>query len=589
MATRQIRNNNRNRRRGRSRRRRGPGIANILFVLLCLIFMGIMVAGGYFYIKKYAPTTAKLPLDEYYTYFHGDEASVVINDALIEAEEDADTGAAIVRDGHLYLERYVLKDNIDDRYAFDDMESVMRYVTDSDVISVPYEDSAYTVSGEAAEAEMPIVITVYDHVFVACDFAVLYSDFTYSLAQEPYRAAIYTAGFTRDVAKAKSKAAVRRLGGPKSKILTEVRRGASLSIIKNHGKWSNVVTEDGVIGYVKNRQLGNVSEATVASTLDEREYRHELMDETVIMAWDMVLSESANDGIEKRLAEAEPLNVISPTWYNLNDDRGGIDDRSDAEYVKACHDMGLEVWVLINDIEVRDVDHVLVLNTTSSRDRLIDNLMTSAASSGIDGINVDFEHIPVDAVDGYLEFIRELSLRCHEKGMRVSVDNYAPAAFNEYYNRHEQSLYADYIVLMAYDEYYSGGEEAGSNSSLPFVKEAAEATLKEVPAEQFICGLPFYCREWMESGGELTSKTLGMDDAAKYIDSHKLTPEWDDELGLNYTEYTDGDTKHMLWIEDERSFEAKLEAVKSIGAAGYSFWKLGHEIDSIWAVISKYE
>ena len=93
----------------------------------------------------------------------------------------------------------------------------------------------------------------------------------------------------------------------------------------------------------------------------------------------------------------------------------------------------------------------------------------------------------------------------------------------------------------------------------------------------------------MEVGGELYSKTLTMDEATSYFDDNGIKPEWDEELGLYYGEYVDGDSKYMFWAEEERSLSAKLDAVKGFGAAGYAFWRLGHEADEIWSVIAKYE
>lgn len=52
------------------------------------------------------------------------------------------------------------------------------------------------------------------------------------------------------------------------------------------------------------------------------------------------------------------------------------------------------------------------------------------------------------------------------------------------YNRKEQGVMADYVVIMGYDEHFGGSPEAGSVSSYNFVKEGIEETLKEVPAEK---------------------------------------------------------------------------------------------------------
>ena len=562
--------------------------ANTVLVLFSLCVLGILIAGSYLYFKKYAPTREHLALTDYYRYLHDDEAAVIINDTYAEPEEDATIGYAIVQDGLVYLERHILKEQIDDRYVFDDTEQIMRYATDKSLVSVPYEGSSYSIGTETQEEGFPIIISAYDHIFVAADFANQFSDFSYSLAEEPYRVTIYTAGFTREVASLRRKTAIRKLGGPKSKILKDVRRGDTVSVIQNHGSWSNVATEDGVIGYVQSRTLTKSSETTVARSLPQPEYTHKTLDQRIVLSWNMVTNSIANKGVNALLDASDGLNVICPTWFYINDNSGGIFDISSADYVKTCHKRNIQVWGLVSDIENRDVDVTTVLYRTSYRDRLIDNLIHAAISCGMDGINVDFEHVPAEAADGYLEFIRELSLRCKENDLFLSIDDYVPASFNLYYNRAEQAYYADYIILMAYDEHYSGDDEAGSNASLPFVKEGIESTLLEVPNSQLICGMPFYCREWLDTNGELSSNNIAMRDVADYLTKHSLTAEWDEELGQNYVEYTDGSTKHMLWIEDAQSLSRKLTLMKDYELAGSAFW-LGHEPESIWTVIKEYE
>ena len=44
--------------------------------------------------------------------------------------------------------------------------------------------------------------------------------------------------------------------------------------------------------------------------------------------------------------------------------------------------------------------------------------------------------------------------------------------------------------------------------------------------------------------------------------------------------------RDRIWLEDEESIKAKLEAVKSFDLAGLAGWKLGMESDSVWDLIS---
>ena len=582
---RRIRRNN-----GRRPQKHNPVIAGRIVAALFLVFvLAVFIAGSYLYIKKYAPTTERLALDDYYTYFHDDESSLVINDTYIEPEEDAVCGNAIVKDGELYIRRDTLKDTIDDGYVFDDEESVLSYATDSDVIRAVYDSSEYSINGQSADWDKTIVLPEYDEIFVLADWAKQFSDFSYTLSEDPYHAAIVTAGFTHDTARLRHKCAIRRLGGPKSKIVKLGKRGETVSVIKNHGKWSQIATEDGIIGFVKNRQLGAESETTVDAVLPEREYNHKSMDERVTLAWHMTTSQTTNAGVEKLLEPTSGIDVISPTWFYLNDNSGGIYDNSSTEYVKTCHNKGIMVWGLASDIEDRSIDVKAVLSRTSYRERLIDNLINAAISCGMDGFNIDFEHVPGEAGDGYVEFIKELSIRCEENDLFLSVDNYVPASYNAYYNRPVQADYADYVIVMAYDEHYSGSDEAGSVASLPFVREGVENTLKEVPANRIIQGIPLFCREWIEDGDSLSSKSLGMGEVSEYLSKNKATAEWDEDLGQYYAEFMDGDVKHMIWIEDEKSLEKKLEVMKEFDLAGAAFWRLGHESKEAWTVIGRYE
>ena len=106
---------------------------------------------------------------------------------------------------------------------------------------------------------------------------------------------------------------------------------------------------------------------------------------------------------------------------------------------------------------------------------MIQQLIQSATTVGLDGINVDFETLSEDAGPHFLEFLRELSIECHKNNLVLSVDNYSPMPHTAFYDRTQQGQVVDYVVVMAYDEHYVKGPEAGSTSSLAFVKQTAEA------------------------------------------------------------------------------------------------------------------
>lgn len=282
---------------------------------------------------------------------------------------------------------------------------------------------------------------------------------------------------------------------------------------------------------------------------------------------------------------------MSPTWFVVSSEQGDLSSDASADYVSYCHSKGVQVWPTVNNIEMKDqVDTATLLNVTSNRDALVNNLIATAIKLDLDGINVDFESVGKDAKDGYIEFIRELSLKCKNNNIILSVDNYVPTEFTAHYNRAEQAKYADYIIIMGYDEHYVGGPEAGSTASKSFVKDGIENTLKVVPKEQTVLGMPFYCRLWCtKPDGTLTSTAYGLVGAKEHIQyKQQATKTWDEETGQNYVEYKSGDDLYQMWLEDETSLEWKLKFLNDYNLAGGAFWRLGFEDDATWNLVSKY-
>lgn len=192
------------------------------------------------------------------------------------------------------------------------------------------------------------------------------------------------------------------------------------------------------------------------------------------------------------LENTKGINVISPTWFALTDSEGNFSSFASSAYVKRAHDMGIEVWGLIDNFSNKDaVDTYELLSYTSRREKLTENLVNTALEYGLDGINVDFESISQDAGTHFIQFIRELSVTCRKNGLVLSVDNYVPTGYTDHYDRKEQGVFADYVIIMGYDEHYSGSPEAGSVASIGFVEDGIRRTVDQVPAEKVINAVPF--------------------------------------------------------------------------------------------------
>ena len=304
------------------------------------------------------------------------------------------------------------------------------------------------------------------------------------------------------------------------------------------------------------------------------------------LSWHQVTSEEANAYFTDAVANVSGVNVISPTWFYLQDTQGNIADISSADYVKQAHDKGMKVWGLIDNFTA-DVSTTDTLSQLSSRQNIISQLMSAAEKTGLDGINVDFETLSEDAGPHFLQFLRELSIECHKRNLVLSVDNPVPEDFTSHYDREEQGEVVDYVIIMGYDEHYVGSEEPGSVASLPWVEKGVVDTLAEVPAERTILAIPFYTRLWKTTGGALTSEAIGMDQAQNVIKENKAETIWDGSVGQNTASYEKDGSSYEIWVEDAQSIAEKVKLIPKYKLAGVAQWKLGFENSSIWKVISE--
>lgn len=430
-------------------------------------------------------------------------------------------------------------------------------------------------------------------IYLALDFVKEYTDFDMTSFENPHRLQIDTEGGTKTVATIARKTQIRTSGGIKSPIEEQLEKGATVTVLEQMENWSKVKSEDSVIGYVENRRLTDIQtvERTLASDYTEPEFTHITVDGKINMAFHNVWGSQGNSTLTSYMSQTKSVNVVAPTWYWVSDNDGNMEKAGTAEYVNQAHNLGCQVWAVVDNINSGSLtDNHTFLTTLDARTNLISQLLQEASSCGFEGINVDFELIPEENGEDYIEFIRELSIACRNAGVILSVDNYPSYNFNSHYHLEEQGVFVDYEVVMGYDEHYAGSQEPGSVASISYVTEGIQMALeKGIDKDRLINAVPFYTRVWKTQNGTVTSEALGMQQVQDYMQTHGMTASWDAQTGQNYAETTDADgTKIQIWVEDAQSIQQKLDVMQSCGIKGVAEWKLQYETSDIWDVISNY-
>lgn len=564
------------RKKKRGSSRAVPVLAAFLLILI-IGAVGIITS----YIKKYTPSDARMNLDEYYAQTEEDDVALILQDTVSEMKGK-------LADGAVYIPYSASVQQLGSRFYWDEETQTMLYTTANEVVSIAPESTSYTMGGETCTEEVPPVKKLGDDYYLALDFLQDHMQMTAEIYENPYRAVIrYKWGDVQTVS-ASEDTVIRYQGGIKSPILGDVAQGDELLLLEEMEDWSRVMTKDGLDGYVEKKALGSVQETELAYTGDyEENFPSLTRDHKINLAWHQVTSEAANEAMENDIKDMTGVNVISPTWFSVTSTEGSISSLASKEYVDKAHAKNLEVWGLIDNFN----DNVSTYDTLvqkSSRKHIIDMLISEADRVGLDGINVDFETLTEEEAPHFIQFIRELSVACRREGLVLSIDNPVPS-YTYFYNRKEQGIVADYVIIMGYDEHTAGSPEAGSVASLPFVEEGITETLKEVPAEKVINGVPFYTRLWtVGNDGSVSSEVLGMDQADQYAEENGMEVYWNTDVSQNYAEAETENGKLQMWLEDEESLEAKMELVKEYDLAGSAAWKLGFERADVWKIISSY-
>lgn len=569
-------------RRKRTRSRINPAMLGAL-----VLFLVLVIGAAIFLFKRYSPSKERMDLEQYFQIEEEKELAVIVQNDLIEEK-------GIVLEGRPYVSAEVVKKYLNSRFYWDSAENLYIYTTPTEMITAHVGDKQYTIDKQNVDTGYQIVKVEDGTAYIALEYIKLHTAMDYEYMEQPNRVQITNEYGEVPVVTAKKDSEVRYRAGIKSPILTEVQKGDQLFVLDEGEnqveKWTKVRTADGYIGYIKDNKLKAQTTITTTSDFEEPEYKNISKDHTINLAWHQVTNKEANNQVLEKIADTKGLTVISPTWFFIKDDNGGIQSLASQSYVDYCHQNGIEVWGLVENITYKDQFSITnVLNKTSSRQNLVTQLIAQAIQYGLDGINVDIEALPGEAGDGFIEFVRELSIMCRRNNIILSVDNYVPMAYNQNYNRKEQGIVADYVIIMGYDEHFAGSEEAGSVASIGYVRNGIEKTLEKVPAEKVINAVPFYTRLWQtDDSGNLTSSALGMTSAEKVLANNEIVPEWSEESGQYYAQFENADGFYQIWLEEERSIEEKAKLIKEYDLAGIASWRLGYEKDEIWDVLLKY-
>ncbi len=370
--------------------------------------------------------------------------------------------------------------------------------------------------------------------------------------------------------------------------LEKLEANEQVVYIEETNNWAEVRSKDGTIGYVKKEDLGNVE-----VTREAKEYIDKV-EGKVNLVWDYY-SEYAK--APDRTGETmDGVNVVSPSFFSLERGSNGeiYDNAKDdgAEYIEWAHNNNYQVWAMFSNNSLKDTTSQ-ILNDYEKREAMIENLMDLVEEYNLDGVNVDFENMNESDKDVYSRFLIELAPRLKKIGKTLSVDVTAPDGSETWslcFDRNTIANVADYIVFMAYDQYGTSSNKAGTTAGYNWVEANIKKFLgqEDVDPEKIILGIPLYMRLWEEEDdGTAKPEVVNMRDMFDVLPENQVAT-WDEELKQYYVEYEEDGKKYKMWVENEKSVGEKINLANQYNLAGIAFWEKDRETnDEFWTFVKE--
>ena len=554
----------------RTRKRIKKNNNSFLVLGLCVILASIILGVSFLY-QRYSLSKERVNLDQYVGVV-GNDIAIFLNDKQIEAN-DGKLDRGFYSYSSVYLPLSFVKRVLNNRFYYaKDLNKIL--------YSLPDETKQYGEADIHQVGNAPYVI-MKDEPYLLAEYVKDFTNMRFDsfLDTNNKRVYLYTDWDVENIAYIKSHEAARLLGGNKSPIVVNCKKGEEVKILNKMTKWSKVKTSTGYIGFVRNTKLKDEKTYIPKSTFRETKKEDLRLNEKLLLGFHQLFSNYKSSGLTDLLKNTKGMNVIAPTWYVIRNDEGDIRSIANAEYALSCHNRGLKVFATLNNFDLGKVDNYKIFSSAIIRKKMIDKILREVSVCNLDGINLDIENLKKSEGEHYLQFVRELSIELTKRKVNLSIDSYVPYAYNSHYDIEEYSKFCDYVIIMAYDEHYAGSEITGSVSSQSFVEDAIKMSLTSVEKDKLVIALPFYTRIWTtQADGTVTSATLDSQTAEDSAKNRGIVFEYDEVTGQNYGTFTTGEgVKVECWLEDDTSLKNKMSLIKKYNLAGTAAWKLTQE------------
>jgi spore germination protein YaaH len=306
------------------------------------------------------------------------------------------------------------------------------------------------------------------------------------------------------------------------------------------------------------------------------------------------------------VANIDRIDIIAPSAYYVEED-GVVWGDVDARVIALARERGAQVIPLLVNRGFDQQKLRALLADDGARARIGGTLAELCRRHAFDGIQVDFENLSIDDRDAFTRFYRELAAVIRPAGCSLSVavvhrpdELPGPTQYHKWlfdswrggYDVRALGEIGDFISIMSYSQ-HTRRTPPGPQAGIPWVEDVVAYFLRHVPADKLSLGIPVGSQHWYTSYDERITPELARSYSAQLsharalslLDRYDADVQWSDEQQVGYAFFPVGGTFEWIFLEDARSFSAKLELMRRHELRGFSVWVLGPEDPQIWATL----
>lgn len=485
-------------------------------------------------------------------------------------------------DGQYYLSLDYIQKNLDETVYYDKNEGIVSFTNKQGLKRLKIDEDTFTLNGKTMELRDP-VIQKDDTILIPTEAFIHDYPVEFRYHKESNKLNLDFTNVDHAVGSALKGTLLREKANSSSPYITRIQGDEKIIFYGEEGDFYRVRLENGYGGYLlKSNCKVDFRENKFKGPFAKNEEAQ--VQEPLHLTWDYIYGKENQERINA-IQKIPGVDIIVPTWFSIQDKEGTVYDRGNVAYVNKYQGLGIDVWGYIDNSFDPEITHAS-LSSTAKRDKVLDQVMSLLRIYHMKGVNVDFEHVNLEDGLYITQFVQELKALCYQEDIKVSVDvtpQLSRDPNKEVYNREKLAKAADYIVLMAYDQYWSSSEKPGSVAEYKWVESHLNTLFRSVPKEKIILGVPLYTRLWTQSNGKWTSKNITMGQAGSYLASQGQKAKWDDVI----KQYVlDTDTE-KIWLENSDSLKYKAGLVPKYGLRGLASWRKGLETPDVWTVLDQ--